>query len=218
MSAVRAAMERFPNVHLSLCPHDGPTSKADCLNWIYQQMLLQEELSGERFDAIVIGAGSMGSATAYNLAKRGQRVLALDQFNIGHDRGSGHGVNRIIRLAYAEHPTYVPLLRRTYDLWRALEAETGQRLMRTTGIVEIGPPEGDVVAGTLAASRLHSLPHELLDAAETMRRETHVVKGSKGSEYVVTRDGRSWSCTCVGFGFHKSCKHINSVQRPASVV
>jgi hypothetical protein len=55
-------------------------------------------------------------------------------------------------------------------------------------------------------------------AAETMRRETHVVKGSKGSEYVVTRDGRSWSCTCVGFGFHKSCKHINSVQRPASVV
>ena len=77
---------------------------------------------------------------------------------------------RIIRLGYFEHPSYVPLLRRTYALWRELEAAAGHKLLHITGIAEIGPPDGEVVAGTLAASRMHGLPHEVLDAAETMRR------------------------------------------------
>src|SRR5205085_11325703 len=85
------------------------------------------------YDAIVIGIGSMGSAAAYHLAKRGKRVLGLEQFNIGHDLGSAHGVNRIIRLAYAEHPAYVPLLRRAYKLWRDLERLAKERLLFITG-------------------------------------------------------------------------------------
>ena len=64
----------------------------------------------------------------------------------------------------------MPLLRRSYELWRELEAEANAKLLHITGIVEIGPPDGEVVSGTLAASRLHGLPHEVMDAAETMRR------------------------------------------------
>ena len=76
----------------------------------------------------------------------------------------------IIRLGYFEHPSYVPLLRRAYTLWRELEAASATKLLHITGIAEIGPPDGEVVSGTLAASRLHDLPHEVMDAAETMRR------------------------------------------------
>src|SRR4029450_10190989 len=83
---------------------------------------------GDRYDAIVLGVGGMGSAALYHLARRGKRVLGLERFNIPHDRGSSHGITRIIRLAYYEHPSYVPLLRRAYELWRELEAESGVHL------------------------------------------------------------------------------------------
>jgi sarcosine oxidase len=81
-----------------------------------------------------------------------------------------HGETRIIRLGYFEHPSYVPLLRRTYALWRELETVAKQQLVHITGIVEIGLPDGELVSGTLAASRLHGLPHEVLNAGEAMRR------------------------------------------------
>ena len=123
-----------------------------------------------RFDAVVIGLGATGSAALSALARRGLQVLGLERFAPGHDRGSSHGGTRIIRLGYFEHPSYVPLLRRTYALWRELEVASKRKLMHITGIVEIGPPEGEVVAGTLAASREHQLPHEVLDAAAVMRR------------------------------------------------
>ncbi len=123
-----------------------------------------------QFDVAVIGLGAMGSAALATLARRGARVLGIERFAPGHDNGSSHGGTRIIRLGYFEHPSYVPLLRRTYELWRELEAASGKRLMHITGIAEIGPPDGEVIAGTLRASRQHGLPHEVLDAAETMRR------------------------------------------------
>jgi sarcosine oxidase len=122
------------------------------------------------YDIAVIGLGAMGSAALMTLARRGVRAIGIEQFAVAHDRGSSHGAVRIIRLGYFEHPSYVPLLRRTYELWRGLEATTGQTLLHITGIAEIGPPAGEVVAGTLLASRTHKLPHEVLDAAETMRR------------------------------------------------
>jgi sarcosine oxidase len=124
----------------------------------------------EKYDAVVVGLGAMGSATLRELARRGVRALGIERFMPGHDRGSSHGETRIIRLGYFEHPSYVPLLRRTYALWRELEAATGKTFVRITGIVEIGRPDGELVAGTLAASRMHGLPHEVLDASETMRR------------------------------------------------
>jgi len=123
-----------------------------------------------QFDVVVVGVGAMGSAALYQLARRGVRVAGLERFLPGHDRGSSHGETRIIRLGYFEHPSYVPLLRRSYALWRELEAASGRTLLHTTGIAEIGPRNGELVTGTLAASRLHQLPHEILPAAETMRR------------------------------------------------
>ena len=72
---------------------------------------------GQPFDVIVIGVGSMGASACYHLAKCGVRVLGLEQFAVPHDQGSGHGFSRMIRLAYHEHPDYVPLLLRAYELW-----------------------------------------------------------------------------------------------------
>ncbi len=121
-------------------------------------------------DVAVVGLGIMGSAALHHLAKRGVRAVGIEQFTPGHDRGSSHGETRIIRLGYSEHPSYVPLVRAAFDLWRALERDSGQPLLRMTGIVEIGPRGGTQVSGTLRSSQLHGLPHELLDAAGAMRR------------------------------------------------
>src|SRR5207342_421946 len=122
------------------------------------------------FDVVVCGLGAMGSAALHQLARRGKRVLGLERHSPGHDRGSSHGATRIIRLGYFEHPSYVPLLRRAYALWRELEQESGRRLLHRTGIVEIGPPEGNLVKVPLASCRAHALEHEILTAPELMRR------------------------------------------------
>jgi sarcosine oxidase len=124
----------------------------------------------ERFDTIVIGLGGMGSATAYHLAKRGRRVLGLEQFDLLHELGSSHGLTRIIRLAYHEDPSYVPLLRRSYELWHELEAQAGEQLLITTGSIEGGDEHGEMFTGALEAARLHDLPHEVLAADEIVRR------------------------------------------------
>ena len=112
----------------------------------------------------------MGSATAYHLAKRGRKVLGLERFEIGHDRGSSHGITRIIRLAYAEDPRYVPLLRRAYELWREIEAIAKEPLLIVTGGVDAGLEQSDTIQGSLRSCREHSLPHELLSAADLHRR------------------------------------------------
>jgi sarcosine oxidase len=122
------------------------------------------------YDAIVIGAGGMGSATVYHLARRGLRVLGLERFSVPHDLGSSHGESRIIRLAYAEHPAYVPLLRRAYELWRELENRAGEKLLIVTGGIDAGGEDSATVQGSLASCALHHLPHERLDAAQARRR------------------------------------------------
>jgi sarcosine oxidase len=122
------------------------------------------------FDVAIIGLGVMGSAALATLARRGRRVVGIDRFATGHDRGSSHGTTRVIRLGYFEHPSYVPLVRAAYPLWRELEARSAQSLLTITGIVEIGAPESDLVAGTLRSSQLHGLPYEILDARTLMGR------------------------------------------------
>jgi sarcosine oxidase len=122
------------------------------------------------FDVAVVGLGAMGSAAVWHLARRGHRVVGLDRFAPGHEHGSSHGATRIIRLGYFEHPAYVPLLRRAYKLWNDLETSSGCRLLEVTGIAEIGPPTGSLVAGTLAAAQAHDLRHTVLAAPDLMRR------------------------------------------------
>ena len=122
------------------------------------------------YDAIVIGLGGMGSATAAHLARRGWRVLGLEQYDLLHEQGSSHGLTRIIRLAYHEDPSYVPLLRRAYELWHALEADVRERLLITTGSLEGGPEDGPMFRGALQAAQLHDLPHEVLDAFHVEKR------------------------------------------------
>ncbi len=124
----------------------------------------------QRYDVIVIGIGGMGSAALWQVAQRGQRVLGLERFDLGHAMGSSHGLNRIIRLAYFEHADYIPLLRRAYQLWRQTEQAAGIRLLTVTGRLDLGPHDSRIVRGALASCRQHDLPHEVLNGIELMRR------------------------------------------------
>lgn len=120
----------------------------------------------ERYDVIVAGVGGMGSAAVMELAARGAHVLGLERAGIPNSTGSSHGVNRIIRLAYAEDPRYVPLLRRAYERWRELERAAGEQLLYVTGGVDAGTPDSRTIRGSLESIRQHDLPHEVLSASE----------------------------------------------------
>jgi sarcosine oxidase len=121
-------------------------------------------------DVAVVGLGAMGSAALFHLARRGVRAIGVERFGTGHERGSSHGESRAIRLGYFEHPSYVPLARKAYENWRALEALTGETVLTVTGILEMGKPGSVIVEGSLEASRLHGLPHEALDAKAIEKR------------------------------------------------
>ena len=139
------------------------------------------------FDVIVVGAGGMGSAAAFELARRGRSVLALEQFPLVHDRGSSHGHTRIIRRAYYEHPAYVPLVRRAFERWYDLEQRTGRHLLTECGCLGIGPPDGEVVNGVLAAAREHHLAVDRLLAAD-LRARFPQFRFADGSVGVLERD------------------------------
>ncbi|MDP9166175.1 MAG: N-methyl-L-tryptophan oxidase [Actinomycetota bacterium] len=124
----------------------------------------------EAYDVIVVGLGGMGSAAAYHLAARKQRVLGLEKFTPAHDKGSSHGGSRIIRQSYFEDPAYVPLLLRAYELWELLAKESGREVYRVTGGLFSGPPDSMTVAGSRRAAQEWSLPHDVLDAREVSAR------------------------------------------------
>ncbi|HEY0739818.1 MAG TPA: N-methyl-L-tryptophan oxidase [Chryseosolibacter sp.] len=115
------------------------------------------------FDFIVVGVGSMGSAAAYFLAKHGYSVLGIDQFDPPHELGSHAGQSRIIRKAYFEHPDYVPLLQRAYDLWKAFEHETGKQFYYETGIVYFGDADHPTLSGVRNSAALYDVNVEVYD-------------------------------------------------------
>src|ERR1700675_4927673 len=114
------------------------------------------------YDVIILGLGGMGSAAAFELARRGRKVLGLEQFPLVHDRGSSHGQTRIIRKAYFEHPNYVPLVQRAYQLWYDLEQASGRHLLTECGCLNIGREGSDLIAGVRRAAAEHRLPFEQL--------------------------------------------------------
>ena len=118
------------------------------------------------YDVIVVGIGGMGSATLYELQKRGKHVLGIEQFGVPNDQGSSHGSTRIIRLAYYEHPSYVPIMQRGYKLWRDLENISNEKLLHITGSIDIGPENSLVFSGSKYSCELHNLPHEILNGDE----------------------------------------------------
>lgn len=130
------------------------------------------------FDTIVIGLGAMGSATLLQLARRGQRVVGLDRWDPPHAWGSTHGDTRITRCAIGEGEQYVPLVLRSHEIWREIEAETGESLLNQCGALILAPRDSTAVvhgkAGfvrrTIAAAERCAIPHEVLDAEEAMRR------------------------------------------------
>jgi sarcosine oxidase len=124
----------------------------------------------KRYNTIVIGVGGMGSATCYELARRGKRVLGLEQYDIPHDLGSSHGHTRIIRLAYYEHPSYVMLLHRSYELWDEIQKLAGEQLLYITGSLDAGPADSWVFKGSWRSCIEHNLPHEVLTGREINKR------------------------------------------------
>ncbi len=124
----------------------------------------------EHWDAIVVGAGTMGVAATLELARRGKRVLAIDRFGVPNDRASHHGATRFFRTAYFEHPDYVPLLVRAREGWARLEAESGERLFERTGMLLIGPRGGAIVEPTIESAKAHGIEHEVLSRADVRAR------------------------------------------------
>lgn len=124
----------------------------------------------QSFDVIVLGVGGMGSAACFELARRGLRVLGLEQFKLVHDRGSSHGHTRIIRTAYAEHPGYVPLAKRAFERWYDLEQLSGKHLLTDCPCLNAGPPGSEHVEGVRASVRTHDLAAEEVTGGEINRR------------------------------------------------
>src|SRR5947207_6757819 len=122
------------------------------------------------YDVIGLWVVGMGLAACFELARRGRRVLGLEQYPLVHSRGSSHGQTRIIRTAYFEHPDYVPLVRRAFDRWYELEQLTGRHLLTECACANIGPADGELIAGMRAAATQHRLPVEELTADEIGRR------------------------------------------------
>lgn len=112
------------------------------------QKKLSYQNNKTNYDVIVIGVGSMGSSTCYQIAKQGHSVLGLEQFNIPHEMGSHTGQSRIIRKAYFEHPNYVPLLERAYENWQSLEQEISNQIYFKTGLLYFGPSNHMLIKGT----------------------------------------------------------------------
>jgi len=124
----------------------------------------------ERYDVAVLGLGGMGSAALYHLAKSGVPVCGIERHGVAHDLGSSHGATRIIRKAYFEHPDYIPLLDRAYDLWRELEHASGHNLFTESGLVVSGPVDSPVIEGLGRCYAEHSMPHERITSSEAGQR------------------------------------------------
>ncbi len=120
----------------------------------------------ERHDVAVVGLGVIGAACAAMIAETGARVIAFDRFEPPHDRGSSHGETRIFRIAYAEGAQYAPLAQRALALWRALEADAPGSLLRQTGLIYAGAPDGPLLHGVRDSAQTHGLALRLAEPAE----------------------------------------------------
>lgn len=122
------------------------------------------------YNHIIIGAGSMGAAAGYFLAKKGENVLLLDTFHPPHDAASHHGETRLIRYAYGEGEFYVPFALRARDLWQQLEKEADEKIFLQTGIVNVGRADDEFLQNVQKSAAQFDLPLEILSAQQTMEK------------------------------------------------
>lgn len=127
------------------------------------------------YDCIVLGFGGVGSQALRHAAIKGWKTLGLDQYGPAHDRGSSHGQSRVIRKAYFEHPNYVPLLDRAYEMWDELNKRHRTKpeikeLLTTCGVLQIGSPTSQVIQDLLACARQHDLSIEEFSSDQVMQR------------------------------------------------
>ncbi|WP_332306670.1 MULTISPECIES: FAD-dependent oxidoreductase [Bacillus] len=122
------------------------------------------------YDHIIIGAGSMGMAAGYFLARQGKKTLLLDAYNPPHDNGSHHGETRLIRYAYGEGLEYVPFALRAGFLWQELEKKTSKKIFHKTGVLNVGEKEAPFVQNVIASAKRFNLPLEIYTAAQANER------------------------------------------------
>lgn len=165
-------------------------------------------MTDSRFECIVLGVGGIGSAALYYLARKGVRALGIDRFEPGHDRGSSHGDTRIIRLAYFEHPDYVPLLKKSYLLWSELEETHRNQLLFKSGLLQTGPANGDVIKGIRRSAKLHSLEIEEVDKSDLNDRfpgfqipDSHSVIFEKDAGFLLVEESiKAFTANAVNLG------------------
>jgi len=154
-------------------------------------------------DVIVVGLGAVGAAALYQLARRGVKAIGIDRFAPPHDQGSSHGETRITRIGVGEGAPYPPLARRSHEIWRELEAETGADLLLQCGALILGPKGGrmhgreDFVGQTIDMARRFEVPHEVLDAGEIGARYPRLALAGDEAGYFEPGAGLVYPERCI---------------------
>jgi sarcosine oxidase len=177
------------------------------------------------FDTIVCGLGAMGSAAVYQLAKRGNKVLGFDQFSPPHAHGSSHGESRIIRQAIGEGEEYVPLVLRSYELWREIENETGKKLLTITGGLTLESQKSEAVMHgrrdfldqAIRCAAKFDIRHDILDTADIRRRYPQFAVSDERA-YFEYETGFLRPELCIEAQLHLARKHGVVVQTDEVVV
>ena len=161
-------------------------------------------------DVIVVGLGAVGSATLWQLARRGIKALGIDRFAPPHAMGSSHGHTRITRQAIGEGDAYVPLVLRSHEIWRELEAEGNEQLLEQCGALIIGAAGGSLfmhgrqgfVRQTVDAAERFAIPHEILSPEETMRRYPAFTLAGDELVYFEPGGGMVYPERCIAAQLH----------------
>ena len=178
-----------------------------------------------KFDTIVVGLGAMGSAAVYQLAKRGNKVLGLDQFSPPHGNGSSHGESRIIRQAIGEGEEYVPLVLRSYELWREIENETGNKLLTITGGLTLESQKSeaalhgrrDFLDQAIRCAEKFNIRHEILETGDIRKRYPQFAVTDERA-YFEYETGFLRPELCIEAQLHLARKHGAVVQTDETVV
>lgn len=182
-------------------------------------------MSQPEYDAIVVGLGAMGAAAAYQLARRGARVLGIDRFSPPHEMGSSHGETRITRLAIGEGAHYTPLAMRSHEIWREIERESGAELLTTCGGLFISSANKVAIThvegffrNTVAAAEKFAIPHEVLDAGAIRSRYPQFAVADDEFGYFEPSAGFVRPEACVAAQLALAEKHGAEIRRNETVL